>query len=217
MKTIWLTRHGETEWNTVRRMQGQLNSPLTNQGLRQAEELSKWLENEQIDIIYSSPLERAHKTAKIIRGERNIPIVFNADLKEIHLGEWQGKLVHEMEVNEPEKYKVFWSTPEQYIATSGESFYDVRKRIQHFCEEVIGQEQHQNILIVAHAIVLKSFITYTQGLPISNLWNGVKIKPTSITKIIYNNQTYDYEYIGRTDHYQNQNPSEHNSWFIDEK
>ncbi len=86
MKTIWLTRHGETQWNTVRRMQGQLNSPLTDNGIRQAEQLAKWLAKEDIDVIYTSPLERAYKTALILRGNRNIPVISHVDLKKFILG-----------------------------------------------------------------------------------------------------------------------------------
>jgi probable phosphoglycerate mutase len=215
MKTIWLTRHGETQWNTVRRMQGQLNSPLTDNGIRQAEQLAKWLAKEDIDVIYTSPLERAYKTALILRGNRNIPVISHVDLKEIHLGDWQGKCVSDVERSEPEKHEAFWYMPDRYVATSGEDFHDVRQRIQHFCEEVIAQDIHTNILIVAHAIVLKSFIAYTQGLPISELWSGIKLKPTSITKSIYNKDKFSYEYIGCVDHYQDQ--SNYDGWFIDDK
>ncbi len=214
MKTIWLTRHGETEWNTIRKMQGQLNSALTDNGIQQAKNLSKWIENERIDIIYTSPLKRAYDTATILKGHRDIPIVAHEDLMEINLGQWQGQCISDVKAQEPEKHQAFWFTPDKYQATSGEDFYDVRKRVQRFCQEVLDTENNKNILIVAHAIVLKSFIAYTKNLPVSKLWTGERLKPTSISKSTYMERKFSYAYIGKTEHYDQE--SGQGGWFIDQ-
>ncbi|EQB85893.1 hypothetical protein M918_16965 [Clostridium sp. BL8] len=75
MTRLYITRHGETLWNTEGRMQGWNDSPLTDLGIKQAEWLRDRIQDEKIDAIYSSPSNRAFKTAEIVRGGREIEII----------------------------------------------------------------------------------------------------------------------------------------------
>ena len=88
MVTVYLTRHGQTVWNLDKRLQGSGNSELTDHGIEQAEQLKKRVDSIQLDTIYTSPLERARKTANIIRGNRNIEIIEVDAFKEISFGEY---------------------------------------------------------------------------------------------------------------------------------
>ncbi|MEE1541372.1 MAG: histidine phosphatase family protein, partial [Paludibacteraceae bacterium] len=97
MTKIYLCRHGETEWNVVKRMQGQNNSNLTELGVSQAKALGKRLEDIDIDIIYSSSCQRALDTAMHARGNRDLQIIAEDDLREINLGNWEGLLFSEAE------------------------------------------------------------------------------------------------------------------------
>ncbi len=96
MTTIFFTRHGETEWNTQRRMQGWLDSPLTEKGKLQAVYLGERMKAISLATIYSSDAPRATTTADLIRGGRNIPIVPLKELREMCLGEWEGCFVSEL-------------------------------------------------------------------------------------------------------------------------
>ena len=87
MSTVYLTRHGQTVWNLDKRLQGSGNSELTDYGIEQTEQLKKRVDSIQLDVIYTSPLERAKKTANIIRGDRSIEIIEVDDFKEISFGE----------------------------------------------------------------------------------------------------------------------------------
>src|SRR3989337_2728452 len=98
-----LVRHGESEWNRIGRYQGQADAPLSDLGLRQADALANRLRHEQIDAIYTSPLQRARKTAEAIaRFHPEIPFTEDPGLHEIHHGEWQGLLAHEVREKYPE-------------------------------------------------------------------------------------------------------------------
>ncbi|MBS5823829.1 MAG: histidine phosphatase family protein, partial [Clostridium argentinense] len=87
---LYITRHGQTKWNTEKRMQGFKNSDLTEKGINNAKKLGKALENIEFSRVYSSPLGRTMDTSKYILGDRNIEIVTADYLKEINLGTWGG-------------------------------------------------------------------------------------------------------------------------------
>lgn len=91
MTRLLITRHGETQWNTEKRMQGRSDSPLTAHGIWQAQQLARRLKDEKIDAIYSSPTPRAARTAEILKGSRGLQVRLLDDLMEINLGDWEGR------------------------------------------------------------------------------------------------------------------------------
>jgi len=210
-RTIMLTRHGETHWNTVRRIQGHLDSPLTTFGETQAIWLRDRLLMVEIDIIYTSPLLRAFNTAKIIAGNRQIPIVTCDDLKEINLGSWEGLLLDEVNAKNPEENYNFWNKPENYIPLDGESFQALRARSERFYTSFILDSPYKNILVVTHAIALKSMITLIQERPISTLWSGAHIQPTSLTQATMDDVGIHFDFIGDISHHQSK--STDGGWF----
>lgn len=210
-KTILLTRHGETHWNTVRRIQGHLDSPLTEFGEKQARWLGERLIEVPIDVIYSSPLQRAYSTAKIIANQRNIPIILCEELKEISLGSWEGLLLEEVDAKEPEQNYYFWNEPEKYKPIDGESFQELRERSDTFYKKYIQQSPYQCILVVTHAIALKSILAVTQNKGINTLWQGTHIQPTSLTQATYDGKSMLYDFIGDTSHHHSK--SSFGGWF----
>lgn len=213
MGKIYITRHGETEWNTVKRMQGHDNSPLTELGKKQAKWLNNRLKESKIDIIYSSSLIRALDTAYILRGERNIQVIPTDSLKEIYLGSWQGCLASEVEKNYPEQHRCFWYEPESYVPIDGENFEDLLIRVSAFFREITKVHANENVLIVAHAIVLKALLNYVNKGSVKTLWNGPHFKPTSLTILDYNNNQFTIDLLADITHYEETNP---NGWFTDE-
>src|SRR3990167_9697869 len=90
--TLYLVRHGETEWNKTGIVMGQLDSLLTETGLGQAETTAQELKGVNFDAIFSSDLHRAHRTAEIIKLERELVIQTSKALRERTYGSWEGKL-----------------------------------------------------------------------------------------------------------------------------
>lgn len=214
-KTLYITRHGETQWNTVRRMQGQQDSPLTEMGLQQAQWLGERLKSEKVDVIYSSPLGRAKQTSQIIGECCQIPVIYEDALKEIYLGSWEGQLIQTVSQNYTEKSHHFWTQPELYIPVDGELFEEVVDRVGRFYEQVVKACDESKILIVGHAIVLKCLFMYIQKSDLKDLWNGPVIKPTSLTKGYLTDGALSIEFMSDTSHYKKD--SNNNGWFIDEK
>jgi len=201
MTTIYLTRHGQTEWNKVRRMQGWQNAPLTQLGKKQAAQLGKRLNTVLFDSVYSSDSDRAYHTAEIITQNRNQEINKIAALREISLGEWEGRLITEFEKSNPTEYENFWKSPHLYASSTGENFFDVKDRVIPAIEKIIHQHQQECVLIVAHTVVVKIILAYFDNEPIQKLWNSPFIHPTSLSIIHTHNQTKKISLYGDTSHY----------------
>lgn len=210
-----MTRHGETQWNTIRRMQGHMDSPLTDFGVIQAKWLKERLKDDEIDIIYASPLGRAYNTAQILAEGRDVEIITRDELKEIHLGSWEGQRVEEIEKMHKEINYYFWNEPEKYVPVDGETFEDLVARSKKFFHDILLESEHKNILVVAHAVVLKSFLAYTKGHSVDKLWEGPHLQPTSLTKGELVDGELVYEFIGDTSHHESK--SSFNGWFNDDE
>ncbi|HEX6123163.1 MAG TPA: histidine phosphatase family protein [Ktedonobacterales bacterium] len=181
---LYLTRHGETEWNVAHRMQGRQDSPLTALGLRQAAWLSEALAEVALDAIYASPSPRALRTAEILRRERPIPVQPEARLYEISLGAWEGLRGEDIVARDPERHHVFWHDPPAYQPVGGgETFEEVARRVLSCVEELLAAHHGQRLLLVTHTVALKVIMSAYEGRPLSRLWDPPFIHPTSLCHI----------------------------------
>ncbi|OIN65527.1 histidine phosphatase family protein [Exiguobacterium sp. KRL4] len=181
MMIIYLTRHGETEWNIQNRMQGWKDSPLTAKGQQYAEKLGHRLQSVAFRAVYSSPSERAFQTAQLICEGRTTPIRIDARLKEIHMGEWEGKTHDFLKQNDLEAYTAFWETPHLYTSKTGEGFDVLKNRLLEFLKEIQVNYQGETILIVTHGIAIKMLLSHFKGTGMEQLWTSSFIHGTSLT------------------------------------
>jgi broad specificity phosphatase PhoE len=202
MGQIYITRHGETEWNKVQKMQGHLDSDLTELGERQAIWLRDRLEAIDFKAIYSSPLGRAYKTAELIKGNRELTINKDNRLAEINLGAWQGRSMDEIIAMDSVNYDHFWNSPHLYKSEVGEDFVQLMDRIVGFFKEVASQHIHDVILIIAHAAVLRTLFCYLfhEG-DISTLWQHDKLMPASLTILNNDSEGISIKLMADTSHY----------------
>ncbi len=214
MLEIYLTRHGETQWNTIRRMQGQNNSPLTELGTRQAKWLARRLKGKKFSYVYTSPLGRAKETAVILNDVLGAKLVEDDRLMEIALGDWEGRLVSEVEQTFPKEHEQFWHNPLEFGMDDKEDFFQVRERAADFFESLIKQHGEGKILVVAHAIILKGMMNYIRGNGVGEFWTGRHILPTSLSKINVQDHRYSIIYEGEVSHHQEEMAA---GWFIDEE
>lgn len=180
---IYITRHGETQWNTQKRMQGWNNSDLTEKGIEGALKLQERLKDVDFQCIYTSPLKRALDTTKIIRGDKDTEIVLVDELKEMGLGRWEGLEHSKIEELYGEEYFNYWNKPHLYKNSSGESFYDVFKRVKLVLDMIIEKHKEGNALIVSHGVVAKAINTIASGESLENLWKPPFVGNTSLTII----------------------------------
>nr|MCU0494196.1 histidine phosphatase family protein [Chloroflexaceae bacterium] len=149
-----IVRHGESEWNRIHRYQGQIDSPLSELGLRQADALGQRLKKEEMSHIYTSPLQRAALTAKAIAAfHPGVPYTEEAALLEIHHGEWQGKYANEIAEEYGEGLQEWRKHPTRSQMPGGESFSNILKRTLDFKERVIEQHPDQTLVVSTHDVV----------------------------------------------------------------
>lgn len=161
--TVYLARHGQTEWNVARRRQGQLDSPLTTDGLAQAAENASLLDGRGIDAIFASPLGRATDTANIIAEVLDRPLVVVSDLAEINHGHFAGLTNDEirsvypgaLEARSNDKYD--WRFPD------GESYADADRRAGRALE-LIASHHPKRPLLVSHEMIGRMLLRQLVGL-----------------------------------------------------
>ncbi|MGL4452116.1 MAG: histidine phosphatase family protein [Sarcina sp.] len=193
MKTkLYLTRHGETIWNTEGRFQGWANSDLTDLGVKQAKWLERRIRDLQIDIIYSSPTGRAYQTAEILRANRDLEIITDDGLREINVGVWEGKNQDEIKSLCKDNHYNFWNEPSKYIPTEGgESYKEMLDRSFNAISEIVKKNEGKRILVVTHTITIKSFICMLEKRGIDTLWHEPFVKQTSLTEIDFDSDEYE--------------------------
>jgi broad specificity phosphatase PhoE len=162
IKHLYLVRHGETIYNEEGRIQGGgLDSPLTKNGEDQAKKLAKAFKEAdfKIDHFFSSPLERAFHTARILNENWNLEIHKDPLLREIDCGEYEGKLISTVDVEKLRRLRV--DPSEKY--PGGESVDDVRKRAETFLKK-LKEFKGESALIVSHGNFIRSFAGAATGL-----------------------------------------------------
>jgi broad specificity phosphatase PhoE len=200
MLTLYLTRHGETEWNVQKRMQGWQDSPLTEKGRKDAVLLGKRLESVELDAIYTSTSGRTVETAELIRGERLIPMYHHENLREINLGDWEGKTHDEITEFDPIAYEHFWNKPHLYLPERGERFIDVQTRALNVIQDIVNRHPSGNVLVVTHGVVLKTLIAYFKNMPLAELWTPPFMHGTSLTIVQAANGTFELVTVGDVSH-----------------
>jgi len=184
MLEIILARHGETDWNKNEVFRGRADVALNDTGIRQAELLGEYLSGEIVDFVYSSPLQRAVKTAEAVADRQSLDVNTVQNLVDFDYGDWQGLSHREVRERYPELYRDWLDTPEQVRMPAGESLEDVRNRAMPFVEDAVMRCGEGRIVLVSHRVVNKVLICALLGLDNSNFWN-IKLDTGGITRFGY--------------------------------
>ena len=169
MTRIILTRHGQTVWNLERRVQGRLDSPLTETGIRQARILAQRLAGEGIGHIYSSDAPRAISTAAEIRSVLGLSkINIEPDLREFSFGDWEGSIWQELRETYPEIFKVWDSAAHLVTPPGGENMALVMERAWNCVKRILPLHPEETICVVTHGLALKLLVTKALGFEVQD-------------------------------------------------
>ena len=173
---IYVMRHGETMSNKEGRLQGWTDNPLNDYGIMLAELTGEGMKEAGIsfDAVFSSSLSRAYETARIIKEKTgsNVEIQVDDRIKEIHMGDWEGKKFRpgESEID-PVESKKFFSNPLKSAGfPGGEGVRDVMVRTQEFLREVAAKD-YKSVLVSCHGCSLRSMLNFLYDDP-ENFWHG---------------------------------------------
>ncbi|KAB8134705.1 histidine phosphatase family protein [Gracilibacillus oryzae] len=153
MTTVCFVRHGETDWNAAKRIQGVTDIPLNEKGKRQARECRDYLQSENWDVLISSPLQRAKKTAEIINEVLQLPLYVMDDFIERSFGDAEGMTVAEREEKFPDGNYPNHETKEA-----------LEERVHKGMAKLLENHPEKRILLVAHGAVINTILSiYSNG------------------------------------------------------
>jgi len=156
-------RHGETVWNSERRMQGQMNSDLSELGRAQALALGLRMRNERFDVLYSSDLARAHLTAQAIADQTGHEIRPDTRLRERSFGIFEGLTHAEMKDRNPEEYVRFRQRDPDYSVPGGETPREFFQRSLACFNELAALHPGARVVVVAHGLILDTLYRAANG------------------------------------------------------
>ncbi len=152
---IYIVRHGQTDWNLLTKRQGHTNIPLNAEGIKQANMLKEKLKDVSFDVVFSSPLDRAIKTAEIVTDK---DIIIDNRLIERNNGKFEGltrEQINNLKIQDDysdEKYGL-------------ESLDHLQERANSFLKDVLQKYANKNILIVTHGGLIINLRCYLDGIP----------------------------------------------------
>lgn len=166
--TIYIVRHGQTDWNVKKLIQGHMDIPLNEKGMSQAKKINNELKGINFDKIYSSDLKRAYKTAKIIAQDRKLKNITSKDLRERDFGNFVGKTFK----GNPNLDKFIDDLKRKSKTKEIETDRELMKRFINFLKKVSAENSEKTILIVSHAGPMRTFLVKLGWGTYENLTEG---------------------------------------------
>ena len=196
-----LVRHGETDWNVARRLQGHTDIALNSRGRIQAVQLAQALKksNLQFDVLYTSDLQRAADTANAIVECFNVPAIADGELRERHLGALQGLTIDEAPLAEPELWRAHIARELDHEMSGGESIHQFSRRIRNALEALRQKHLGKTILLVSHggALDMMYRIATDQALDAERI---AAVPNASLNWISHDGQSWKLDRWGDTSH-----------------
>ena len=183
---LYLVRHGETDWNTQRRLQGRADIPLNEFGKSLAVKTGKGLDNIKFDVCYTSPLLRAKETAELILAGRDIEIISDERIIEMSFADWEGKHCSKERWEVPDSFQKFFDDPANFEpAPEGESFAQVKARTSEFLQWLYNKKEYENcnVLITTHGAALAGLINNIKGESLEKYWGVGVHKNCAVTEV----------------------------------
>ena len=183
MSRLVLARHGQSVSNAVRRFQGVQDVALSELGARQAEALGQAIRRLRITAVYTSPLERARRTAEIAAAGLDVPLTPVHDLRELSLGEWEGRTVEEIRALPGDPYEQWVRDPVACLPPGAEPLPEVQARVVSAMANIAAAHPNgQQVLVVCHGGVISAYLAHCLGLPLSSIWR-LTLSNGSITEV----------------------------------
>lgn len=179
---LYIVRHGETHWNKGKRLQGNLDIELNENGIQAARELADKLKDVPFDCIYHSPLVRAQKTAECLLKYQNCPLIADVRLQEMNFGVMQGKSFDEWFDQGKGYGSILKSDPVNYKAPQGgESIGELKKRAASFVKEVLENSKDNRVMIVAHGMLNQALVNVLEEREDKDFWQSALQKNCEAT------------------------------------
>lgn len=185
---IWITRHGQTDYNKAHIMQGRHDIPLNETGILQAVNARRLISGMYFDAVYSSPLVRAVKTAAILGDINEDEVIRDERIIETDFGKYEARSYYKM----GPAMTLYWTMPELFSAPDGvEDIASMVKRSSDFLRE-IESKPYENVLIVCHGGIIRSLCGYLEDRPSGIKWRP---RPKNCEIRVYNSENGRHSFV----------------------
>jgi broad specificity phosphatase PhoE len=177
MTTVYLARHGESDWNVERRWQGHADRPLTERGREQAELLAGRLADVKLDAVYASDLRRAWETAEAVAATRGLEVVRLPELREVDVGSWSGCTRDECAERFPEAFARWQQGGSGW--DDGESYEEMGERIVEAIRTIAAEHPDGAVLVVSHGGPIRAVHAHALGVDIATHRRTGPVEPNA--------------------------------------
>lgn len=177
MTTIFLARHGESDWNVEKRFQGHSDRPLTERGREQAHALADLVGSEKIDAVYTSPLRRARETAEIVAARAGLEAVALPELREVDTGSWSGLSRADVEARFPEGFARWRSGGSGW--ENGETYEEMAERVIGALRKIAEDHPDGRVLVISHGGPIRAIHAAAEGLAIKDYRRLKPVEPNA--------------------------------------
>ena len=198
MTTVILVRHGQSEGNLLSEFHGQYNSDLTEKGHAQAECTARFLDNYNIDKIYSSDIRRAHSTALHTAKRKNMDVILSPGMREIKAGKWEQMKFSDIAVEYPDLYNIWYNDISNCRCPDGEAVYELSERVVRTFNEIVAENDGKTVMIATHATPIRSLLCYFDSKDVSEMQNIKWVPNASVTVVECEGK--DFKIILRGEH-----------------
>lgn len=195
----YLFRHTETEWNSIFRYQGRIDTALNATGRLHMERITSLVQPGQFSAVYSSPLSRARCLAESVACKARAPLIVDDRLTEMAMGPWEGLTRVEIEEQFPAMLNLWHDRPDEVSFPGGETVHDVALRARSFMEERFLDSTCTPIAVVTHDTVVKVAVMLSLGLGLDCL-HRFRMRNGSISVLRGGAYAGSVESIGNTSH-----------------
>ena len=199
---LYIVRHGQTEWNIQRRLQGISDIPLDAAGIEQAQNIARRLRDVHFTAIYASPLSRSIQTAQIIAAHSaHAPsIQITRELMEISFGIYEGASIPALEADMPADFRIYRYTPSKATLPGGDCIAQRAEQLSRFLTQLDQQHgEDDNVLLSAHGYLIRMMLTLFMHAPLDKL-NIFRIGNTALSFVQYTNAHARIFLVGDTSH-----------------
>ena len=200
MTKLYIVRHPQAMGNAQRIFQGYYNAEVSEMGEKQLEALAERFKDIQFDVIYTSPLLRAVKTAKAVNKYHNAEIIEYKGIIEINGGDIEAKPWSYFEETYPEKYNEWKNEPHKFVAPNGESMLEVYNRAKASIEDIVKQNQGKTVVLTSHGCTIRNMFCVLKGLNIENLNDVNWVENTGVTLVEIENDRVEFIFENDLEH-----------------
>ena len=196
---LYLVRHAEAEGNAVPFFQGSMDTALTGKGRTQLIYLAERFRHVPLDAIYYSPYRRAKQTAEAVNQFHGLPMIPEAELRELGGGSWEGRKIADLQADYPEEFAVWTQHMQDFQAPAGDAMTEVYDRMRCIMQKIAAENPGRTIAVFTHGCALRNFLSFLESGSINGLpavgWGDnsavslAEYDPASGWRLVYKNDS----------------------------